>query len=319
MKSSCAVLACLLLAYAVPTHGQGGAGAPVFRSSADLVALNVIATDGQKRFVADLASGDFAVFEDGVLQDVSFFAAGDAPLDLAILLDTSASMLDKMEIMQRAALGFAQTLRPDDRAMVVDIKDSTRVIHTLDAGIDGVGPAIKTTAASGGTGLYNALYLAFRELQRAQRPQQTLRRQAIVVLSDGLDTKSLMTFEDVMEVARQSGIAAYTITLRAPELTEHEQTQGSRFYSRSDYMMRSLSQETGGEAYFPLRINELAGVYQTIAKELASQYALGYMPKSPRFDGSFRKIQVRVADRPDIRVRTRAGYTARRSSSGTLE
>ena len=294
--------------------------APVFRSTIELVALNVVVTDVRQQLVGGLSSSDFVVLEEGVRQDVSFFAASDVALDLAILLDTSASMNDKMGIMQRAALGFANTLRPGDRAMIVDIKDATKVIHPLGAGPDGIAAAIKSTRASGGTGLYNGLYMTLKELMKARTAGGDMRRQAIVVLSDGDDTTSLLSFDDVMEVAKQAGIATYTITLRSPELTSLEQSRKPRYFSESEFSMKLLAQETGGQAFFPLQIGELDGVYSAIAKELATQYALGYTPKTLHQDGRFRRIVVQVSDRPEMRIRTRSGYVSnRRSPSGTLE
>ena len=301
---------------AAPTSPATG---PVFRSSIDLVALNVIVTDLRQRFVGGLSEADFAVFEDGVRQDVSFFAASEVPLDIAVLLDTSASMSDKMAIMQRAALGFLSTLRPSDRAMLVDIKDATRVLHTLQSSEGDLEAAVRSTRASGGTGLYNGLYLTFKELAKARAASTSVRRQAIVVLSDGQDTSSLISFDDVMDVAKQSGIATYAITLRAPRLTAFEQARGSRYFSQSEFSMRTLAQETGGQAFFPLEIGELDNVYAAIAKELASQYALAYTPKSVRADGRFRRIVVQVPASPEMRIRTRSGYTPRRASGGALE
>jgi Ca-activated chloride channel family protein len=142
-----------------------------------------------------------------------------------------------------------------------------------------------------------------------------------VVLSDGQDTTSLVTFDDVMEGAKQAGIATYTITLRSPELTPFEQTRRSRYFSESEFSMRQLAQETGGQAYFPLQINELDSVYASIAKELASQYAIGYTPKTPRQDNRFRRIVVQVTDRPEMQIRTRSGYTPNRRTApvGALE
>jgi Ca-activated chloride channel family protein len=309
---------------AVPVGTSGTlppAAAPVFRSAIDVVALNAIVTDPRERLVGGLSAADFAVFEDGIRQDVSVFAASDVALDLAILLDTSASMRDKMGIMQRAAMGFAKTLRPGDRALVVDIKDATRVLHTLDASPDGVSGAIRSTTAGGGTGLFNGLYMTYKQLAKSRTAEgQEMRRQAVVVLSDGQDTTSIMTFDDVMDVAKQAGIATYTITLRAPELTALEQARGSRYFSESEFSMRQLAKETGGQAFFPLQIRELDDVYASIAKELSTQYALGYTPKTLHQDGHFRRIVVQVTDRPDMRIRTRSGYTPnRRSPVGALE
>jgi VWFA-related protein len=173
----------------------------VFRSGVDLVALNVVVTDGQQKFVNGLAARDFSVFEDGVQQEVSYFAAAALPLDLAILLDTSASMTDKIQTAQQAAAGFVSTLRPEDRAMIVDIKDATKIVQPLTGDVQQALAAIRATTARGGTGLYNGLYLTLKELVKQRQMNGDVRRQAIVVLSDGDDTASLVSFDDVMDVA----------------------------------------------------------------------------------------------------------------------
>jgi Ca-activated chloride channel homolog len=284
----------------------------VFRSGVDLVALNVVVTDGQQKFVAGLKPDDFAVFEDGVRQDVSYFAATAVPLDLALLLDTSASMTDKIVTMQQAASGFASKIRAEDRAMVVDIKDATRIVQPLTSAVPEVLTAIKSTTPRGGTGLYNGIYLTLKELVKERRANADVRRQAIVVFSDGDDTASLVSFDDVMDVAKQAGIAIYTITLRSKFAVQQASASGRRYFSQSEYAMKALAQETGARAFFPVDITELVGVYGTIGEELASQYALGYTSKNPRRDGAFRRVVVRVADHPGVQVRTRTGYVAPR-------
>ena len=284
----------------------------VFRSSIDLVALNVVVSDGQQKFVTGLKADNFSVFEDGIQQDVSFFAASAMPLDLALLLDTSASMTDKISTVQQAASGFASTLRADDRAMVVDIKDATRILQPLTGEVPAVLSAIKSTTPRGGTGLYNGLYLTLKELVKERRANEDVRRQAIVVFSDGDDTASLVSFDDVMEVAKQSGIAIYTITLRSKFAVQQASASGRRYFSQSEYSMKALAQETGARAFFPMEITELVGVYGSIGEELASQYAIGYTPKNPRHDGTFRRVVVRIPGRPGVQVRTRTGYAAPR-------
>lgn len=283
-----------------------------FRSGIDLVALNVVVTDNQQNFVGGLTAENFAVFEDGVQQNVSFFAAGDVPLDLAILLDTSASMTDKIATAQQAAIGFSSTLGTDDRLLVVDIKDATKILAPLSGDVDSAKAAILSTVPRGGTALYNGLYLTLKELTKERRVSDEVRRQAIVVLSDGDDTASLMGFDDVMELAKQSGIAIYTITLRSKWVTRNATLSTQRYFSQAEFSMKSLAHETGARSFFPEDISELAGVYGTIADELASQYALGYTSKNPKRDGAYRRVIVRVTDVPGTRVRTRAGYLSAR-------
>ena len=287
-----------------------------FRSAIDLVALSVVVTDGKQNFISGLTADNFAVFEDGIRQEVSYFAAGEVPLDLAILLDTSASMTDKIATAQQAAIGFASTLRPTDRLSVVDIKDTTKVIAPLSGDVEAAKKAIVATAARGGTGLYNGLYLTLKELAKARRSGSDVRRQALVVLSDGDDTASLMSFDDVMQLAKESGISIYTITLKSKWATRvTPPAGGSRYFSQADYSMKALAQETGGRSFFPLEIAELTGVYASIADELASQYALGYTSKNPKRDGNYRRVIVRVTDRPGVQTRSRSGYLAARAPS----
>jgi Ca-activated chloride channel homolog len=288
--------------------------APVFRVGVDLVALNVVVTDMQEHFVSGLTAADFAVFEDGVQQNVSFFAATAVPLDLALLLDTSASMLDKMQTMQEAALGFLRTLRPGDRAAIIDIKDNVQIAYALGEDIEAANQAVRKTTARGGTALYNGLYLAIKEMVKQRKINGDVRRQAIAVLSDGDDTASLVGYDDVLDLAKQSGITIYTITLKSGSSVRNASTSGRRYFSQSEFAMKSLAQETGARAFFPTEIRELAGVYGMIAEELANQYALGYSSKNPRRDGGFRRVIVRVAERPSARARTRSGYLAARNT-----
>lgn len=284
----------------------------VFRSSVDLVALNVVVTDRASKFITGLKQTDFAVFEDGVQQDVSFFAASSVPLDLAILLDTSASMTDKMREVQQAAVGFASTLRDGDRVMIVDIKDATKVLQPLTGDLEAATAAIASTKAKGGTALLNGVYLTLKELTKQRKANEEIRRQAIVVLSDGDDTASLVSFDDVMAEAKAAGIAIYTITLRSQYLVNMAAARGRRYFAQSEYSMKALAQETGARSFFPSSITELAGVYGSIADELASQYALGYTSKNPRRDGAFRRVTVRLAE-PGATLRTRSGYLGPRA------
>jgi Ca-activated chloride channel family protein len=243
---------------------------------------------------------------------VSFFGASGVPLDLAILLDTSASMTGKMAIVQQAASGFLATLRAGDRTMIVDIKDATKVLFPLGDDFGGARAAIMTTVPQGGTALYNGAYMTLKELVKQRRVNTEVRRQAIVVLTDGDDTASLISYDDLMDLAKQSGIAIYTITLRSKFLVTQATQRGHSYFSQSEYGMKALAQETGARSFFPMDANELHGVYSAIAQELATQYALGYSSKNPKIDGAYRRVIVRVTDRPGVQTRTRAGYLAAR-------
>jgi Ca-activated chloride channel homolog len=284
-----------------------------FRSAVDLVSLNVVVTDAHDRFVTGLAQQNFSVFEDGIQQDVSFFAATNVPLDLAILLDTSSSMSDKLATVQEAAIGFASHLRSGDRVTVVSIKDSARVLHDLDGDVAGACEAIRKTAASGGTALYNGIYTTIRQMQKVHAADGgEIRRQAIAVLTDGDDTTSLVTFDDLLALAKQAGIAIYTITLKSQYSVAL--ITGVKESSESDFAMKALAQETGARSFFPTDISQLAGVYSSITQELAGQYVLGYTSSNSKRDGGFRRIFVRV-DGPNVRARTRSGYVVSKTQA----
>ena len=275
-----------------------------------MVALNVTVLDPRKQYVSGLTQGDFAVFEDGVQQQVRFFEAQDIPVDLIVLIDTSSSMRDKIGAVHEAAIGFLKTLKNEDRGAVVAFSDGVEVLQTLTPDRQALETAIRSTSARGSTSLHNALYVALKQFARPAAGTTDLRRQAIAVLSDGEDTSSLITFDDVLDLARKSGVTIYTIALQSKYASARVASSTARSFSTADYAMKSLAQETGAQAFFPVHVSELKSVYAMIAQELASQYALAYSPANGRSDGRFRRIVVRVTARPELQLRTRTGYMA---------
>ena len=283
----------------------------VFRSGASLVALSVTVTDESKRFVRGLRAEDFTVYEDGIQQRLQFFEASDVPIDLILLLDTSSSMRDKMSIVHEAALGFLKTLRDGDRGAVVSFSDNVSIVQPLTGDRTALEAAVKSTAARGATALNNALYISLKEFGRAATQGPDVRRQAIAVLSDGEDTSSLVSFDDVLALARKSGVSVYTIRVQSAFASARSAIEPQkRSVSESTYAMKTLAQETGGQAYFPEAITELKHVYGGIAEELSAQYSLGYTPSNPRRDGRFHRVMVRLPFQPTLRPRARSGYTA---------
>jgi Ca-activated chloride channel homolog len=290
-----------------------------FRSGIEVVALSVTVLDLQQRLVSDLLRQDFAVFEDGVRQEITYFETRDVPLDLAILIDTSISMEPKLPFVRKAAMGFASMLRSTDRAAVLAFNDRVQTLTGFTSDPAAVTQAIGATKAAGGTALYNAVFVALRELRKGVRTDDTVRRRAIVVLSDGEDTASLLSFDELVEEARRAGVTIYTIGLRtdvpgAGSLSGRARVQ----FSNADYAMKALAQETGATAHFPRRPGDVAEAYDAIGKELAQQYAIGYVPRNPMHNGKFRRVQVHVLDRPDMRPRTRPGYVASSTSELAL-
>ena len=297
-----AVAAALMVLVTAP--GQA-ARQDVFRGGTDIVQLNVTAVDAAQHFVGGLTRDDFQVFEDGVLQDVSLFSSERQPIGLSILLDSSTSMDTKLAVAQEAAIGFARRLGPRDLAEVIDFDNHERILQEFTADHAALEKAIRQTAAGGSTSLYDAIYIALRDLgrQRASWGDQ-VRRQAVVVLSDGEDTASLKNYDDVLDESKRAEAVIYAIGLRSKE--EMSPRHG---YSEGDFVMRSLATGTGGWAFFIDDLTQLNAVYVKIADELANQYVLGYVSKNKKHDGTWRKVAVRVT-KPDVNARTRSGYYA---------
>jgi Ca-activated chloride channel family protein len=268
----------------------------------DIVSLTVTVTDPEGRYVTGLNAGDFAVYEDGVKQDIEFFNRSNLPVALSLLLDTSASMEDKIQTAQEAAIGFAQRFRPEDLGELVDFDSRVTVTQPFTNQAAELETAIRKTTAGGSTSLYNAVYIALKELKKVKaKTESDVRRQAIVLLSDGEDTSSLVSYDEVLDLAKRSETAIYTIGLRSKDEVP------SKGFNEAGFVLRDLAQQTGGRAFYPDKVEDLAGVYSKISEELASQYLVGYVSKNAKRDGAWRRVVVRT-DRPGVSARTKQGY-----------
>ncbi len=275
---------------------------PTIRSGVELVSLNVTVTNPEQSFITDLDRGDFQVFEDGVRQEITFFSRVQSPIALSLLIDTSASMDDKLGTAQEAAIGFAKRMRPEDLGQLIDFDNRVTILQQFTADSEALSRAIRQTAANGSTSLFNAVYIALKELKKVKTAaQDEIRRQAIVVLSDGEDTSSLVPFEEVLELAKRSDVAIYTIGIR------EKNAPATRGFNEADFVLRQFAQETGGRAFFPTSIAELPALYNLIGDELTSQYTLAYASRNPRRDGQWRRVVVRTG-RPNTIARTKQGY-----------
>lgn len=296
--------AALAVTLAVATPVAQQPDQPAFRTGVDLVSLNVTVTDGDNRYVTDIEQASFQLYEDGALQDITFFTRTQLPIALALLMDTSASMTDKMSTAQEAAIGFAERLRDEDQASVIDFDSRVNILQDFTNSLDDLTAAIRKTSAGGSTSLYNAIYISLKELGKVGATTvDEIRRQAIVMLSDGEDTSSLVDFDEVLELAKRSNTVIYSIGLRSRDIRTR------RGFREADFVLRQLAQETGGRAFFPERADDLPEIYERISDELSSQYTLGYISKNPLQDGRWRRIVVRV-DRPNVAARTKQGYYA---------
>ena len=276
----------------------------VFRAGVEMVSLNVTVLDQQQHYLTDLESRDFTILEDGARQDITYFNRMSLPIALSLLIDTSASMEQRLTIAQDAAVGFAKKLRPQDLAQVVDFDTRVEVLQGFTADTTALETAIRNTQAGGSTAMFNALYISLKELAKIRpRTEDDVHRRAVVVLSDGEDTSSLVTYDEVLDLAKRSATTIYAIGLQSRD------NGLSKGFKEAEYVLRQLATETGGRAFFPQRPEDLAGIYGVIADELASQYVIGYASSNQKRDGSWRRLTVQV-NRTGTTARTKRGYFA---------
>ena len=298
-----AMIAVYALARGIGSAAQDQAGR--FRTGIDVVPLNVTVTDGSRRYVTNLERNEFEIFEDGRKQELAFFQKTGLPLALVLLLDTSASMEQSLPVAQQAAIEFASELGAADLASVIDFDSTVRVLQDFTSDRSAIERAIRSTQADGSTSLYNAVYIALRELKKTPPGTRSAepRRQAIVLLSDGDDTSSLVGFDEVLDLAARDDTTIYAIGLgvRTPA--------AGRGHSDAQFVLRRLAEQTGGRSFFPQMAKDLAAIYREIKEELSSQYSLAYQSSNTRRDGQFRHVMVRV-DRSGAVARTRPGYYA---------
>jgi Ca-activated chloride channel homolog len=304
-----------IIAAALPAAASDGPTGPdassrsTFTSGIDVVALSVTVVDPHARLLAGLSRERFSVFEDGVRQDIAYFETSDVPLELALLIDGSVSMEPKLAFVQKAAAGFVDAMRDGDRAAVYAFNSYVRPLQAFTTDRTLVRRAIESTTAAGGTALYNAVYVALRAFEQAAADGR-VRRRAIVVLTDGEDTASVLTFDDLLSEAKAAGVTIYTIGLHAEAPGIYTAQQARGYFSTADFAMKQLARETGAKAFFPTGLPSLAEAYAEIGRELATQYAIGYVSRNPMRNGAFRRVTVRVSDSPGAQPRTRTGYLA---------
>jgi Ca-activated chloride channel homolog len=267
----------------------------------DRVNMLFTVTDRKGRFVTDLGKNDFEVVENKRPQVIQEFSAEtDLPLRLGILVDTSNSIRDRFRFEQEAAGEFVRSVMRSrsDRAMVISFDTSAELVSDLVSDIGKLEAAIHDLRPGGGTALYDAIYFACRDKLAKDQPFTKFRR-AIVVLSDGDDNQSRYTRDQALEMAQKADVVVYTIS-----------TNVSRSDTDGDKVLKYYADRTGGRAYFPFKVEDLAQSFENINNELTHQYILLYRPEPFKTDGLFHPVEIRVKGHKELTVRVRPGYYA---------
>lgn len=270
--------------------------------STELVSLDVAVFDGLGRGVLGLTRDDFEVYEDNVKQEITMFSAGDSPLVVGILLDTSGSMGrdEKLNRARAAALHFVQASLPDDEFFIVNFSSTAEVALEFSSDQAAAEAALSGAKAHGRTSLNDAVYLALQKF----RDYKTARRKVILLISDGEDTSSRHSVREITKLAKESEVQVYGVGICGMDLTLSAQNT-----------IRTLADITGGSSFLTMDTSRLVGICNWIAADLHRHYHLGYESTNRARDGKWRKIKVKLTTR-DTRssavVRTRQGYYAPR-------
>jgi VWFA-related protein len=266
--------------------------------------VNVVftVTDRHGRYVKNLAKGDFSVLDDSKPADQirSFHNETELPLQVGLLVDASNSVRDRFKFEQESAIEFLnQTIRPRyDRAFVVGFDVTPEVTQDFTDNTEALSRGVRDLKPGGGTAMYDALYFASRDkLLKAQQNGPV--RRAIILLSDGDDNMSHVTREEAIEMALRADVIVYTIS-----------TNISGGKHGGDKVLERIADATGGRAFFPFQLNDVANAFVVIQDELRSQYALSYKPSDLRADGRYHTIEILAQNHKGLRVRSRHGYYA---------
>jgi VWFA-related protein len=299
----------------------------------EMVSLPVVVTTRDGKRVTDLQKKDFQVVEDGIPQEIAGFSPTEEPFSVALLLDTSGSTEQRLARIQNEAIGFVNLLHPDDSVAVMSFAQEVRLQKdfTIDRDVNARG--IKQTRSGGSTVLYEAVWLALDEVVKPIKE-----RTAVVLFTDGVDTAShKASMKETLEQAKETRAAIYCVYFN----TEYDMPRrgplgtggptvggypipggggptvrtGPPYGSIHDYMagrayLEKLSEFSGGRLLDASSLDDLGAAFEQIAQELASQYSVGYYSTNPKRDGKFRKVEVKIAGRPDLVARTKKGYNA---------
>lgn len=270
--------------------------------SVDVDLVNVLFTvsDRKGHFVTSLPREKFRVFDDNQKQVITHFSSEtELPLTIALLIDASGSVLDKVDFEREAAITFLESTirRGTDRALLITFDLQVNLIQDYTDDVATLARAAETINVGGGTPLYDAVYLAATEKLARQHG-----RRIAIVISDGIDTTSRKTIQEALRAAQQNDTTIYCISTNSIRRGYPGGDSGNK-------ILRRLAEETGGRAFFPNKTKDLAAVFKKVNEELRSQYTLAYGPSEVRQDGAFHRIRIETDDR-HLRIQARNGYFA---------
>lgn len=272
----------------------------VVKIHADLVSVLVTVTDFKDEFVRSLSKDDFQIYEDGILQEIrDFHDERDTPLSLAFLFDTSGSVRPRRDFERRAAARFFRDVfRAQDRGALLSVNTDVTVEQEMTSNVERLRDrAMSLEITKGATSLYDAVFLASDILRSATG------RRAILILSDGRDTTSHLTFNEALRMAQEKDTVIFVVVSTGEVKSANIRDAGA------EYAMRTFAEQTGGQAYFPVSVEDLDQIFARLAAALHAQYLLTYYSTNELRDGKFRSLEIKFK-RPNFIPHARKGYYA---------
>jgi VWFA-related protein len=284
-----------------PDSSQSDIAATIRRTVNEVNVVFTV-TDRHGHYIRDMKKSDFQVIDDNQPADEirSFHSETDLPLQVGLLVDASNSVRDRFKFEQESAIAFLnQTIRPKyDKAFVIGFDVTPEVTQDFTDNTEALSQGVRALRPGGGTALFDALYFACRD-KLLKMQQEGPVRKAVILLSDGDDNQSHVSREEAIEMAQRAGVIVYTISTNI--------MGGSQ---RGDKIMERIADATGGRAFVPFQLTDVANAFTQIQDELRSQYALSYKPADFRPDGRYRTIAILAKNHKGLRVRSRHGYYA---------
>jgi VWFA-related protein len=270
----------------------------VFKKEVDEVVLHATVVDDKQRLVTNLDKNAFTVFENGTPQTITSFRHEDIPVAMAIVIDNSGSMREKRQKVNQAALNLVRSSNPNDQVFVVNFNDEYYLDQDFTANINLLRDALEKIEARGGTALYDAVVASADHLKKNAK----LERKVVFVVTDGEDNASRESLEAaVRRLQEENGPTVYSIGLLGDEKAH-----------RARRALETMSERTGGIAFFPRTLDEVDSISRTVAHDIRNQYTIGYKPTTPKSAGGYRQVKVdaRAHGYGKLTVRTKSGYYA---------
>ncbi len=289
----------------------------IIKIEQELVNLNVRVVDRYSRSIGNLRQNDFQIYEDGVRQEVKFFTTSEVPTNYSLVIDNSGSLRYQIDKVIDASKTIIATNRPDDETSVIRFvgRKDIEIIQDFTANKEDLNEAMDNLFIEGGqTAIIDAVYLAAERVdayEKSVNPNDRKRR-ALILVSDGEDRDSFYNETQLFQLLREADVQIFAVGF-VKELDDEGSFISKSPRKKAKSFLERLAGETGGKAYFPDNLAQLDGIAQEIARELRTQYSIGYEPTNTNKDGSLRKIKVVVADGPKNQKRiavTRTGRVA---------